>query len=541
MKDVSEGRQSNSGQEPKGEASGLRDDGSGYTLWYHRLTGYVGRATLSFHARNMHKKRGEIGASRNDSAWTACWLAHCRRLVCLAMLFCAAVPGFVGVLSWVSAPALAQEAVWEEEPTPSSVEEIVTSMERTYEEKLRLPGLFLGLKEKLKDAPAFFRDTKLGLRLRTYYYDQDNTGGQIKEAWAIGGALVYQSGWFLDHFSVGAVGYTSQPLYAPKDRGGTGLLTADQQGFSVLGEIYGRVKLIGDNFLNIYRYEYVTPYISSNDSRMVPNTFEGYTFQGAYGGKEGAPGFRYGFGYIDKIKKKDSEKFIPMSEAAGAQVNRGVFVAGSSFAYRGFHFGAIDYYSNDIINIGYAESRYTMKVTERLGLLFAAQFTDQRSVGEDLLTGSSFHTSQFGLMTSTSYRNAILTLAYTNVSTGADMRNPWSGYPGYTGVEVKNFSRAGEEAFMVKGSYNFARLGLEDLTAYALWTHGWGAVDPTTKNPVYQLNEYNVDLQWRPKGGVLDRFWFRARYAHVEARSGAPSGYPINEVRLIVNYDFQLL
>jgi hypothetical protein len=483
----------------------------------------------------------EIRASRNDSTWNACCLAHWRRLAFVAMLSFAAAPGFVGVLPWASAPVLAQEAVWEEEPTPSSVEEIVTPMERAFEEKRTWPGLFPWSKEKLKDAPAFFRDTKLGLKLRTYFYDQDNTGGQIKEAWAIGGALVYQSGWFLDHFSVGAVGYTSQPLYAPKDRGGTGLLTADQQGFSVLGQIYGRVKLIGDNFLNIYRYEYTTPYISSNDSRMVPNTFEGYTFQGAYGGKEGTPGFGYGFGYIDKIKKKDSEKFIPMSEAAGAQVNRGVFAAGSSFAYRGFHLGAIDYYSKDIINIGYAETRYTMKVTERLGLLFAAQFTDQRSVDDDLLTGSSFQTHQFGFMTSISYRYAILILAYTNVSTGYNMQNPWSGYPGYTSVEVKNFSRAGEQAFMIKGSYNFARLGLEDVAAYTLWTHGWGAVDPTTKNPVYQLNEYDLDLQWRPKGGILDRLWFRARYAHVDARGGAPSGYPINEVRFIVNYDFQLL
>jgi hypothetical protein len=485
--------------------------------------------------------RKEIRASRNDSTWNACCLAHWRRLAFVAMLSFAAAPGFVGVLPWASAPALAQEAISEDEPTPSSVDEIVTPMERTYEEKRPWPGLFPWSKEKLKDAPAFFRDTKLGLRLRTYYFDQDNTGGQIKEAWAIGGALAYQSGWFLDRFSMGAVGYTSQPLYAPKDRGGTGILTADQQGFSVLGQLYGRVKLVEDNFLNIYRYEYSTPYLNSNDNRMAPNTFEGYTFMGAYGGKEGTPGFRYGFGYIDKIKKKDSEKFIPMSEAAGAQVNRGVFAAGSNFAYRGFGFGAINYYSKDIINIGYVESRYTMKVTERLGLLFVAQFTDQRSVGEDLLTGSSFHTSQIGLMTSTSYRYAILTLAYTNVSTGADMRNPWSGYPGYTSAQVKNFNRAGEQAFMVKGSYNFARLGLEDVTAYALWSHGWGAVDAATKNPLFQLNEYDLDLQWHPKGGPLDRLWVRARYARVEARGGAPSGYPINEVRLIATYNFQLL
>ena len=186
---------------------------------------------------------------------------------------------------------------------------------------------------------------------------------------------------------------------------------------------------------------------------------------------------------------------------------------------------------------GYA----TEAVRAVLGLLFAGQFTDQRSTGAELLTGSFFHTTQFGLMSSVSYRNGILTLAYTNNGTGADLVNPWSSYPGYTNVQVEKFNRAGEQAFMVKGSYNFARFGLDGVTAYALWTHGGGAVDPSTKSPVYQLDEYDVDVQWRPKSGFLEGLWFQARYAHVDARGSAPSGFPINEIRFIVNYDFQLL
>ena len=54
------------------------------------------------------------------------------------------------------------------------------------------------------------------------------------------------------------------------------------------------------------------------------------------------------------------------------------------------------------------------------------------------------------------------------------MQSPWSSYPGYTSVQVQDFNRAGENAFMVKGSYDFTRLGLEGVTAYALFVHGWG-------------------------------------------------------------------
>ena len=62
------------------------------------------------------------------------------------------------------------------------------------------------------------------------------------------------------------------------------------------------------------------------------------------------------------------------------------------------------------------------------------------------------------------------------------MQSPWSGYPGYTSVQVQDFNRAGENAFMVKASYDFTRLGLEGVTAYTLFVHGWGRVDPSTKD-----------------------------------------------------------
>ncbi len=93
---------------------------------------------------------------------------------------------------------------------------------------------------------------------------------------------------------------------------------------------------------------------------MTPNTFEGYTFTGAYGGKDGAPGFIYGFGWIDKIKPRNSDRFISMSQAAGAEVNRGVVVGGGKVSYKGLTYGAVNYYSDDIINIFYTEGSFKL-------------------------------------------------------------------------------------------------------------------------------------------------------------------------------------
>jgi hypothetical protein len=447
------------------------------------------------------------------------------------MLFLAVGISFLTMLLWGSATVQAQEAVSQETPTPSSVDEIVNPMDRTFE---KAPPK----EEPPKPTHPFFRDQRLDLNLRTYYKYNDKFDDSLSEAWALGGALTYKSGYLLDHFSLGAGVYTSQPLYAPEDRDGTLLLKPGQEGYTVLGQLYGEIKVLPDNFFRFYRQEYNTPYINKNDNRMTPNTFEGYSFQGAYGGEKGAPGLRYGGGYITKIKERNSDKFVWMSRDAGANVDRGVALAGLNFSQGPFSIGAIDYYSDDIINIFYTEAKTVFRPTKELGLLVAAQYTDQRSVGSELLKGYGFSTNQFGIKGEMSYRRAILTLGYTNAGKGADLQNPWSSYPGYTSVQVQDFNRAGENALLGKLSYDFSSLGLTGVTAYALWVHGWNRVDPVTKASVKQEDEYDLDLQWRPQIKVLKGLWFRARYAYVDQRDDAPSQ---SDFRIIVNYDMPLL
>jgi hypothetical protein len=441
---------------------------------------------------------------------------------------------FLMALAELGTPVWAQEYIRDEQRVPESVDQEVTPMELTFQEKAEIPRFFPWLKEQLKDTPAFFRDTKLNLNLRSFYFYRDKFDDSKSEAWALGGALSYESGYFLDHFKVGSVFYASERLYGPDDRDGTLLLMEGQHGYEVVGQLYARVKVIENNFINLYRYEYNTPYINKNDNRMTPNTFEGYTFNGAYGGKDGALGFRYGGGYITKIKERNADQFKSMSQDAGADVKRGVAVGGGNVSYKGFQFGAIDYYSNDIINIFYTEGSYKLHVTDRLGLLFSAQWTDQRSTGDDLLKGFSFSSNQLGLKADISYGGALLTFGYTHTNSGEDMQNPWSGYPGYTSVQVQDFNRAGEEAFMVKASYDFTRLGLEGVTAYALFVHGWDRVASVANE-----NEFNADIQWRPQWKFLKGLWFRGRYANVHQYE-RPND-TINDFRIIVNYDIPLL
>ena len=375
----------------------------------------------------------------------------------------------------------------------------------------------------------FIRDSKFDAQLRTFYFNRDKYDNTRSEAWAIGGWLSFESGYLADVFRVGAVGYTSQRLYGPDDRDGTSLLKPGQEGYTVLGQIYGEFKFTDRIFGAIGRKEYETPYINKNDVRMTPNTFEGVNVYGKAGDKDGA--WRFGGGYISKIKEKNSDTFKWMSTVAGADVQRGVYLAGANFDGKGFSLGAIDYYSDDVINIFYTEGKYALALADGYNLKLAAQFSDQRSTGDDLLTGKAFSTRQWGIKGEMNLGAALLILAYTDTAKGADMRTPWGGYPGYTSVQVKDFNRAGESAVMLRGAYDFSRHGAEGLSAYALYVHGSGV-----SAPAYNESETDLNLQWTPKAGALKGMSFRVRYAHIEQRGG---GDPtINDFRVIVNYDF---
>ena len=415
-------------------------------------------------------------------------------------------------------------------PTTESVEQGAKPMDQI-DMASPQPGQAIPPPAKPEERSPFIHDSKFSAQLRTFYFNRDKYDPSRSEAWAIGGWIGFKSGYLADVFRVGAVAYTSQPLYAPDDRDGTLLLEPGQEGYTVLGQIYGEIKFTDRIFGAFGRKEYDTPYINKHDVRMTPNTFEGVTVYGKAGGADGTPDWRFGGGYISKIKEKNSDKFVWMSRDAGAAVDRGVYLAGANVDYKGFSIGAINYYSDDIINIFYTETKYKVAMPDGYKLTLAAQFSDQRSTGSDLLTGQAFSTHQWGIKGDLALGAALLTLAYTDTTDGADMRSPWGGYPGYTSVQVQDFNRAGESAVMLKASYDFSRHGAEGWSAYALWVHGAGR-----NAPAYNEDEADFNLQWTPKEGMLRGASFRVRFAHVAQRGGGDPA--INDFRVIVNYDF---
>ena len=386
-------------------------------------------------------------------------------------------------------------------------------------------------REGLRDTVPFFRDARFSAQLRSFYFNEERSNANPSKAWTLGGSLAYRSGYLADFLRVGAVAYTSQHLWAPECCGGTGLLQAGQRAYSVLGQAYGEVRFADRIYGAFGRKLYNTPYLNANDSRMTPNTFQGVTAYGAAGGKDGAAAWQFGGGYLSKIKERNSEEFIPMSAAAGASVNRGLYLGGGRFESGRFLLGATDYYSPDVINIFYTEARYAVPLAQGNSLKLSAQFTDQRSTGGNFLTGRSFSTNQAGLKADLSHGAALFTLAYTQNANGANLQSPWSAYPGYTNSQVNEYSGAGLSATMLRGAYDFSRLGAKDVSAFALVVLGSGA-----KAPAFNSDEIDLNLQWAPGEGALKGMSLRLRYAYVKQRGGGDPA--INALRLILNYDF---
>ncbi|UNK56354.1 OprD family porin [Pseudoxanthomonas daejeonensis] len=414
------------------------------------------------------------------------------------------------------------EALDDMDLAPNSVEQGQTPLDQSFG-----PSRQEWIRETRRKA---FEDTKFDVQARTFYLDRDKYDNSEMEAWALGGSAGLKTGYFREIFAFGATGYTSQKLYGPDDKDGTGLLAPGQEGYTVLGEVYGEFLLNQDTRLTLGRRAFDTPYINKNDARMTPNTFQAAVVQGLYGDKDSGE-WRVGGGYVDKIKERTSEDFVSMAKDAGAPagVERGVYTAGANYALGDLSVGAIGYYSDDIIGIFYTEAKYAFALSDDWKLRTALQYSDQSSNGDQLLKGRSFDSNQWGAKAEVVNGGALFTVAYTDAGGNANMQNPWSGYPGYTSVQVEDFNRDGESAWMVRAGYDFA--SVKGLGVYALYVDGSDPASPTD----YAREEADFNVQWKASEGVLKGLMVRLRYAQVSQAD--PASDDLKDLRIMVFYD----
>lgn len=384
------------------------------------------------------------------------------------------------------------------------------------------------------DTPAFFRDSMLQFVARSYYLTRDNFDGTRSQAWAGGGWIAFRSGLIGDLFGVHAAYYTSQKLLGPLDEDGTKLLAPGQNSLGMLGQIYGRVQIL-DQEIRGGRQLIDTPLINPQDNRMVPNTFEGATLVSL---PDKDRNYDYALGYLWTVKQRDSNDFISMANAlAGADIeNRGApFFMVKYRPVAGLSLALMDYYVQDFVNTGFAQAEYDFRQPKNIpNWVIGANVIDQRSVGADLLTGNTFQTYQASAKLQMSYAGWTLFAAGSITGNDSKINSPFGTKPNYTDMQQVSFDNAGEKAIGGSAAYDFGQLGLSGVSAGAWYTHGWGAINPTTNLAIANRDELDLWIQYRPTSGPLKGFRVKTQYADLWQQNNVRDTQP--EFRFIVDY-----
>jgi hypothetical protein len=389
------------------------------------------------------------------------------------------------------------------------------------------------------DVAPFFRDSLVQIVARTYYLDRLNSSGTTSQAWTGGGWIAWRSGLFADIFGVHAALYTSQPFFAPADEGGTKLLTPDQQALNVVGQAYGRAQILDQEFRG-GRMLVDTPLINPQDNRMVPNTFEGVQLVTL---PDKSRSYDYSIGFLNEIKQRDSNAFVPMSQAlvgAMTPINNGAYFAMVKYRpFAGLSTQFMGYQVNDFINTGFAQAEYDFRQPKDLpNFIIGANIIDQNSTGADLLTGMPFQTYQASAKVQANYAGWTAFAAGSATGDQQKIFSPYGTKPNYTDMQQVSFDNANEKAAGASLAYDFGyafgQYGLSGLSVGVWDTQGWDAITPTTGAPIANRNELDLWAQYRPTSGPLQGLRVKVQYSDLWQNGNMRNPQP--EFRFIVDY-----
>ncbi|MEN8800511.1 MAG: OprD family outer membrane porin, partial [Thiogranum sp.] len=250
-------------------------------------------------------------------------------------------------------------------------------------------------------------------------------------------------------------------------------------------------------------------------------------------------GWDYGASHVTQMKRRFSDEFVSMSEAAGfSDTDEPMTLAGFSYNFSDdVNIGAINLYSWDYFNTLYAEANAVWSFRQGQALRLGGQFTHQKDVGDAI--GGDFDTFVYSGKVSGSWRNAIITLAFSSTDDDARIRSPYGGYPGYLSLMLSDFNRAGEDAWLAGASYDFAPIGVPGLSGFANYARGYTPDSGSTASS--DQSEFDITVDYRFQSHAVKGLWLRARAAFLDQDEDVAGGFDVRDYRVILNYTLPLL
>lgn len=433
------------------------------------------------------------------------------------------------------------------------------------------------------------------LRNNTFYWDWDieTTGNNDNKAMGVGGSLIYKSA-VLNGFS-GTVGYYSSlsPNFFREDAADVGFVKAGKDTFSrykVLTEDSYDMNALGQAYLEydngkvdvmVGRQFFESVFTASNDTKMIPNTFDGLSVGVNLGSKTTAR-----VAWLGKQKLRDHENthdVITFKDAsgerwnnnddiavhqglsydnfvtAGENPNNELFIADIKTQYiENLDFTLSTLSVPGIINDIVIESHYRVTLENgwavRPGMRYFYQMdngggniagytnlTGLEALGYDASVSASLDASLFAGRVDFEMPNkkGLFRLGYSKVADNADIIAPWRGFPtgGFTRAMAQYNWYANTETYMVKAVYKFNSKWKASLI-YAIQDFDDNKDFVQADSTVWHLDTWT---------DITKRFQMRVRIGIVTEDDGIVMAHNIdsfkpdasyNEYRLEFNYLF---
>ncbi len=458
-----------------------------------------------------------------------------------------------------------------------------------------LPGEASSLEEMLTKGKWYGR-----LRLNTFLWDwKREYAGKTKDNWAvgIGGSLEYKTAYFYGLGATAAL-YTSQnPWHMKKSevkfvKAGKDTFSRDRVkksghfGMTVLAQAYVEYKRNKTSF-KAGRQIFESMLTKSNDTKMIPNTFEGYTLTSRY-----FSGTTIKLAYLTKQKLRDHTSFhdvLTFKDASGdswgnnddSAINKALnyanFVAAGKDPQHHLIVAEVATKSllpnlklklnytavPDVVALGGVEAHYKIALGA-YSLIPGFRYIKQWDKGADDIgklgvAVANLKGKGVGYSDPSSVDSAIwmarvdlkakskiwwARLGYSKVADDADIIAPWRGFPtgGFTRAMAQYNWYANTKTWMIRGVVNFDKAGVVPGLKASL---RYAMQDFDDKKPGVQADSNVIHLDLVEKVKSMPGLYLKFRLGVVNgdddtiAMDGTRKKDPsYNEYRFEVNYLF---
>lgn len=386
-------------------------------------------------------------------------------------------------------------------------------------------------------AAGFIEDSKASLELRNFYLNRDfreNPGQNKREEWAQGFILNLESGFTQGTvgFGLDAIGMLGLKLDSSPDRSGTDLLPRDSKNrpeddYSKLG-VTGKVRF-AESQLRVGTLLPKMPYLQYSNSRLLPQTFEGWQLQ-----SKDIERATFTLGEIDRVVQRN----VSGSDKLTLNNKNGRF--GGSPESDELRFGGVDYAINPQLlgSYHYAElsdvyRQHFLGVQHNLALGPGKLKSDLRyfnntEAGRELV--GDIDNQVINAMFTYSVAGHSLGLAYQKML-GDDGFTYVNGATPYLTnfLQINDFAGPDQRSWQLRYDFDFAKVGVPGLTFMTRYVRG-DQVDLASGEG--REWERNTDIAYAFADGPLKNFkvtWRNATYRSSFVRD-------LDENRLILSY-----